>query len=106
MAVVWRTLGETGQIEAFLRSSSGFVLFLVFFSLLFSSVSQRPYMTVGTLRDQLIYPDTKQQMSEKGLLDAKLAEYLQQVHLGYLLERENGWDAEQVRTQQKNQISC
>eukprot|EP00118_Oscarella_pearsei_P025601 m.308446 g.308446 ORF g.308446 m.308446 type:complete len:669 (+) comp44022_c0_seq1:69-2075(+) len=58
-------------------------------------VPQRPYMTVGTLRDQLIYPDTKAKMIAKGITDEKLAEYVQQVHLGYLLEREKEWDTEQ-----------
>ncbi len=52
-------------------------------------------MTLGTLRDQLIYPHTKEDFDAKGLKDADLLELLQQVHLEYLVEREGGWDAVQ-----------
>ena len=54
-------------------------------------------MTIGTLRDQIIYPDTPEQMQGKGFTDEGLAKYLEQVQLGPILERENGWNAVQVR---------
>lgn len=53
---------------------------------------QRPYFSIGTLRDQVIYPDGAIEMRENGRRDAELQSALDDAHLGYLPERENGWD--------------
>ncbi|XXG65186.1 hypothetical protein AAC387_Pa05g2954 [Persea americana] len=49
-------------------------------------VPQRPYMAVGTLRDQLIYPLTADEESEL-LTHSGMVELLKNVDLEYLLER-------------------
>lgn len=57
-------------------------------------------MTLGTLRDQIIYPHTKEEMLRRGkMTDDDLRKLLDLVQLGHLLERENltnsegqGWD--------------
>lgn len=54
---------------------------------------QRPYLSVGTLRDQVIYPHTELDMREINQTDSRLQEILQEVHLGYLPAREGGWDS-------------
>ncbi|MFN6465739.1 MAG: ABC transporter ATP-binding protein/permease [Nostoc sp. DedVER02] len=50
---------------------------------------QRPYIILGTLREQLLYPNTSRQMT-----DAELKEVLQQVNLQNLLDRVDGFDTE------------
>ncbi|MHC0062931.1 ABC transporter ATP-binding protein/permease [Nostoc sp. UIC 10890] len=50
---------------------------------------QRPYIILGTLREQLVYPNTNRQMS-----DAELKEVLQQVNLQNLLSRVDSFDTE------------
>lgn len=70
-------------------------------------VPQRPYTCLGTLRDQIIYPLSREEAEMKSsklyaegetsvdnVLDAHLGTILQHVRLTYLLEREEGgWDA-------------
>jgi len=50
---------------------------------------QRPYMILGTLRSQLLYPNTSREVS-----DSELQQVLEQVNLGDLPDRLGGFDAE------------
>ncbi|CAD7068811.1 unnamed protein product [Tilletia caries] len=53
---------------------------------------QRPYLSTGSLRDQVIYPSTYPEYLARGGTDAELLEILKNVHLAYLPEREGGWE--------------
>jgi ATP-binding cassette subfamily D (ALD) protein 2 len=57
-------------------------------------IPQKPYLSIGNLRDQVIYPDTEQDMRAKGITDTDLSNILEWVNLNYIVEREGGWDAE------------
>ena len=50
---------------------------------------QRPYIILGTLREQLLYPSTNRQIP-----DAELKDILQQVNLQNLLSRVDNFDTE------------
>ncbi|XP_031622800.1 ATP-binding cassette sub-family D member 3 [Contarinia nasturtii] len=56
-------------------------------------IPQRPYMTLGTLRDQIIYPHTHEEMKRRGFSDIDLQRFLELVQLPYLQVRERGLDA-------------
>lgn len=70
---LWDT--GTGQIE---RPSSSNTLFL----------PQRPFLMLGTLRENVIYPSTRTDVS-----DEEVEAALRRVNLGYLMTREDGLDA-------------
>lgn len=57
-------------------------------------IPQRPYLVMGTLRDQIIYPDTKEEMITKGFTDADLLRILSVVQIEGLVAREGGFDTE------------
>jgi len=59
----------------------------------FILIPQRPYLSLGTLRDQIIYPHSKADMDARGITDSDLLDILAVVHMENIVEREGGWDA-------------
>ncbi|KAK3672720.1 ATP-binding cassette long-chain fatty acid transporter pxa1 [Recurvomyces mirabilis] len=57
---------------------------------------QRPYLSPGTLRDQVIYPHTEIDMQAAGRRESELQAILEQAKLGYIPEREGGWDTRKM----------
>ena len=60
----------------------------------FFYIPQKPYLTLGTLRDQVIYPEDWPSAEARGVTDADLDAIMETVHLNYLVDREGGWGAE------------
>ncbi|KAI0080024.1 adrenoleukodystrophy protein [Panus rudis PR-1116 ss-1] len=59
----------------------------------FILIPQRPYLSLGTLRDQVIYPHSKADMEARGITDNDLLDILSMVNMANIVEREGGWDA-------------
>ncbi|RDB28994.1 ATP-binding cassette sub-family D member 2 [Hypsizygus marmoreus] len=59
----------------------------------FILIPQRPYLSLGTLRDQIIYPDSKEEMEARGITDDDLLRILAIVEMDNVVEREGGWDS-------------
>lgn len=60
----------------------------------FTYIPQRPYLSLGTLRDQIIYPHSLAEMRARGKTDADLSDILEIVQIAGIVEREGGWDAQ------------
>ncbi|WFD00814.1 ATP-binding cassette long-chain fatty acid transporter pxa2 [Malassezia yamatoensis] len=60
----------------------------------FTYIPQRPYLSLGTLRDQIIYPDSVDEMHAKGVTDEQLFEILKLLQIQNIVEREGGWNVQ------------
>lgn len=58
----------------------------------FTYIPQRPYLSLGTLRDQVIYPHTRAQMLDRAVSDDDLLAILKTLEIDNIVEREGGWD--------------
>jgi ATP-binding cassette subfamily D (ALD) long-chain fatty acid import protein len=53
---------------------------------------QRPYLSAGSLREQVLYPTSYAEYLQSGRTDEELMQILRDVHLAYLPDREGGWE--------------
>ncbi|KAF2760659.1 hypothetical protein EJ05DRAFT_436070 [Pseudovirgaria hyperparasitica] len=58
-------------------------------------IPQRPYLSRGSLRQQITYPDGLREMRDKGITDDDLFRVLTVVEIQHIVDRPGGWDAEQ-----------
>lgn len=65
----------------------------IFLAFALMCIFQRPLCSLGTFREQVIYPDSVEEMKAKGITDDDLIEILERSHLRYVLDREGGWEA-------------
>jgi ABC-type uncharacterized transport system fused permease/ATPase subunit len=56
----------------------------------FFYIPQKPYLPIGSLRDQIIYPDTLEEMRRKSANDRHLMEIMDAVFLKSVVTREGG----------------
>ncbi|KPI41275.1 ATP-binding cassette sub-family D member 2 [Cyphellophora attinorum] len=56
-------------------------------------IPQRPYLSRGTLRDQIIYPDSLYEFRSKSKSDAELLDILKILEIDSVVQRPNGWDS-------------
>ncbi|GHJ87501.1 hypothetical protein NliqN6_3903 [Naganishia liquefaciens] len=59
----------------------------------FAYIPQRPYLTTGTFRDQIIYPQSEKEFRATGKTDHDLHAILEKLHMLHLMEKEGGLDA-------------
>ncbi|RYO54257.1 ATP-binding cassette sub-family D member 2 [Alternaria arborescens] len=57
-------------------------------------IPQRPYLSRGTLRQQIIYPDSLHDMHSKSITDNDILSILETLNLESLIDRPGGFDAE------------
>ncbi len=56
-------------------------------------IPQRPYLSRGTLRDQIIYPDSLYEFRAKKATENDLFQILQILEIESIVDRQGGWDA-------------
>jgi ATP-binding cassette subfamily D (ALD) long-chain fatty acid import protein len=61
-------------------------------------IPQRPYLSNGSLRQQIIYPDSVREMRDRGVTDNDLLKILQTLDIAKIVDRPGGWDAVETWT--------